>query len=238
MELDTLAIAAHPDDVELCCSGTLSRRIKAGHKVGIVDMTQGELGTRGTAEIRLQEAEDSAKVLNVAIRENLKMDDGFFRNDREHQLRIVEAIRRYRPRLLLTNSVRDRHPDHGRAARLVAEAAFYAGLPKVELSGQGKNLEAWRPQLLLHFIQDFYIKPDLVVDISEHFDKKMETIRCFRSQFHDPESYEPETPLSRSDFFDWIEARAREFGRPIGAEFGEGFVTERPIGVGDLGTLF
>ncbi len=238
MELEILAIAAHPDDVELCCSGTLSKHIKAGHKAGVVDLTQGEMGTRGNAELRLQEAEDSRKALGLKLRDNLKMDDAFFTNDREHQLRIVEAIRRYRPRILITNAVRDRHPDHARASQLVSEAAFYAGLPKVELEGQAHKLEAWRPEFLLHFIQDRYITPDIVVDISEHFEKKMEAIRCFRSQFYDPESDEPETPLSRPDFLDFVEARAREFGRPVGASFGEGFTSERPIGVPDLGSLF
>lgn len=238
MELDLLAIAAHPDDVELCCSGTLSKQIKGGSRVGIVDMTQGEMGTRGSAEIRLQEAEDSARALGLELRENLKMDDAFFQNDREHQLRIIEVIRRYRPRIILSNAIKDRHPDHGRAARLVSDAVFYAGLPKVHLGGPAKDLEAWRPDMLLHFIQDRYIEPDLVVDISDHFEKKMETIRCFRSQFYDPRSDEPETPLSRPDFLEFVEARAREFGRPVGAEFGEGFTVERPIGVPDLGILF
>lgn len=237
MELDILAIAAHPDDVELCCSGTLSRQIKAGYKAGIVDLTQGEMGTRGTAEIRHQEAQDSAKALGLELRDNLKMDDAFFSNDREHQLKIVEAIRHYRPSIVLTNAVRDRHPDHGRAGQLVSDAIFYAGLPKVELSGPAKEFEAWHPRLVLHFIQDRYIHPDIVVDISDHFEKKMETIRCFRSQFYDPHSDEPETPLSRPEFLDFVEARAREFGRPIGAEFGEGFTTERPLGVPDLGSL-
>ncbi|MFB6258040.1 MAG: bacillithiol biosynthesis deacetylase BshB1 [Flavobacteriales bacterium] len=236
MELDILAIAAHPDDVELCCSGTLSKQIKAGYKVGVVDLTQGEMGTRGSAEIRLQEADDSAKALGLALRENLKMDDAFFTNDQEHQLRIVEVVRRFRPRIVITNAVDDRHPDHGRASSLVSDAVFYAGLPKVK--GQNREEEAWRPEFLLHFIQDRYITPDLVVDISEHFEKKMETIRCFRSQFYDPLSDEPETPLSRSDFLDFVEARAREFGRPIGAEFGEGFTTERAMGVPDLGLLY
>ncbi len=235
MELDILAIAAHPDDVELCCSGTLSKHIKAGYKVGVVDLTQGELGSRGNAELRLQEADDSAKALGLSLRDNLKLDDGFFVNDRAHQLRIIEAIRRYRPRIILSNAVEDRHPDHGRASRLVSDAVFYAGLPKVEL--ENSNDEAWRPEFVLHFIQDRYIVPDLVVDISAHFEKKMETIKCFRSQFFDPDSDEPETPLSRPDFLDFVEARAREFGRPIGAEFGEGFTTERPIGVPELGVL-
>lgn len=237
MELDILAIAAHPDDVELCCSGTLSKQIKAGYKAGVVDLTQGEMGTRGTAEVRLQEAEDSRKALGLKVRENLKMDDAFFLNDRAHQLHIIEAIRRYRPRILLTNAIRDRHPDHGRASQLVSEAAFYAGLPKVELQGKAHDLDAWRPESIFHFIQDRYITPDLVVDISEHFEKKMEAIRCFRSQFYDPQSDEPETPLSSPEFLDFVEARAREFGRPIAAEFGEGFTTERPIAVPDLGIL-
>jgi bacillithiol biosynthesis deacetylase BshB1 len=237
MELDILAIAAHPDDVELCCSGTLSKHIQAGYKAGVVDLTQGEMGTRGTAEIRLQEAEDSRKVLGLKVRDNLKMDDAFFSNDREHQLRILEAIRRYRPRIVLTNAIRDRHPDHARASQLVSEAAFYAGLPKLGLEGKAHELEAWRPRQVLHFIQDRYITPDLVVDISGHFEKKMETIRCFRSQFYDPNSDEPETPLSRPDFLEFVEARAREFGRPIGAEFGEGFTSERPIGIPEFGVI-
>lgn len=233
-ELDILAFAAHPDDVELGCSGTLYKHVLKGYKVGIIDLTRGELGTRGSVELRNKEAEASAKVLGVSIRENLEFADGFFQNDKAHQLEIIKVIRKYRPKIVLANSISDRHIDHGRAAALVADAAFLSGLAKIETHINGKTQQAWRPQAVFHYIQDYYLKPDFAVDITETFDKKIESILCFSSQFYNPKSNEPETPISSKDFLDFVEARAREFGRPIQAKFAEGFKAARYIGVNDL----
>ncbi len=237
MKLDILAIAAHPDDVDLCAAGTLAKHIEEGRTAGIIDLTRGELGTRGTPELRLQEAEKAAGILRLSIRDNLGMADGFFRNDPDHQIPIIQKIRQYRPSIVLTNAMSDRHPDHGRAAQLVSEACFYSGLIKVETSLGNEVQKAWRPNAVYHFIQDRYMKPDVVVNITDHFQKKMEAIRAFASQFHQADSDEPETPLSRPDFMDFLEARSREFGRPAGFTFGEGFVTERPAGIEDLLSL-
>ncbi len=237
MKLDILAIAAHPDDVELCCAGTLLRQVGLGQKAGVVDLTRGELGTRGTPELRLQEAEAASKVLGLEVRDNLSLPDGFFQNDRAHQLPIIIKIRQYRPDVVLTNAIHDRHPDHGRASELVSQACFYAGLKKIETELDGQPQEAWRPRAVYHFIQDRHVHPDLIVDITDQFEQKMEAIRCFASQFYDPGSQEPETPLSTPEFLEFLEARAREFGRPIGVAYGEGFTTERPLGVDRLNGL-
>jgi bacillithiol biosynthesis deacetylase BshB1 len=236
-QLDILAFGAHPDDVELGCSGTLYKHIVKGYKVGIIDLTRGELGTRGSVELRNKEAEAASKVLGISIRENLDFADGFFRNDRDHQLEIIKVIRKYRPKIILCNSISDRHIDHGRAAALVADAAFLSGLIKIETMNDGIKQSAWRPQSVYHYIQDYYLKPDFVVDITDSFKKKMEAIQCFSSQFYNPESKEPETPISSRDFLDFIEARARELGRPIQAKYAEGFKTARYIGVNDLFNL-
>lgn len=236
-ELDILAFAAHPDDVELGCSGTLYKHVLKGYKVGIIDLTRGELGTRGSVEIRTKEAEASSKVLGISVRENLNFADGFFQNDKAHQLEIIKVIRKYRPKIVLANSVSDRHIDHGRAAALVADAAFLSGLAKIETILNGNTQQAWRPQAVYHYIQDYYLKPDFAVDITETFEKKIEAIMCFSSQFYNPKSNEPETPISSKDFLDFVEARAREFGRPIQAKFAEGFKTARYIGVNDLFNL-
>jgi bacillithiol biosynthesis deacetylase BshB1 len=233
-ELDILAFAAHPDDVELGCSGTLYKHVLKGYKVGIIDLTRGELGTRGSVELRNKEAEASSKVLGVSVRENLDFADGFFQNDKTHQLEIIKVIRKYRPKIVLANSISDRHIDHGRAAALVADAAFLSGLAKIETHIDGKAQQAWRPQAVYHYIQDYYLKPDFAVDITETFDKKIESILCFSSQFYNPKSNEPETPISSKDFLNFVEARAREFGRPIQAKFAEGFKTARYVGVNDL----
>lgn len=234
MKLDILVIAAHPDDAELCCSGTILTHIAAGRKVGIVDLTQGELGTRGNAAIRLQEAESSTKLLGIHARENLGFRDGFFTNDEAHQLKIATIIRKYQPEIVLANAVHDRHPDHGKASSLISVACFLSGLRRIETMFDGVSQPAWRPKVVYHYIQDYYIKPDFIVDISPMMEKKLAVIKVFKSQFYDPESLEPATVLSRPDFMDRIIARAREFGKVGDVEYGEGFNVERMIGVRDL----
>ncbi|MCF8461961.1 MAG: bacillithiol biosynthesis deacetylase BshB1 [Flavobacteriales bacterium] len=229
MKLDILAFGAHPDDVEISCSGTILKHIDLGYKCGIIDLTQGELGTRGSGELRLQEAERAKAILGIEARENLGFADGFFLNDREHQLPIIKMIRKYQPEIVLANSVHDRHPDHGKAAKLVADACFLAGLIKIE-TGQ----EAWRPRVVYHYIQDVYIHPDLTVDITPYFDKKMESIKAYTSQFYTPDSDLPETPISGKDFLDFLIGRAKLVGRPIGAKYAEGFTTARNVGVKNL----
>jgi len=235
MKLDILAIGVHPDDVELSCIGTLMKHIELGYKTGILDLTQGQLGTRGTPELRLQEAQRSAEISGIHIRENLGMEDGFFMNDFAHQKPIIEMIRKYRPEIVFANAVSDRHPDHGKAAKLISDACFYSGLRKIETQLNGKPQEAWRPKAIYHYIQDYYLHPDLVVDITPYFEKKKEAIMAFSSQFYNPENKnEPETPISSKDFFDFVEARARNYGRIINATYGEGFTVKRAVGVDDL----
>lgn len=229
MKLDILAIAAHPDDVEISAAGTVMRSIAQGKKVGIVDLTQGELGSRGSAELRLKEAAKASEIMGIHARENLGLADGFFRDDEETLKKIIAVIRKYQPEIVLTNALADRHPDHGRAAKLVNDACFYSGLRKIE-TGQ----EAWRPKALYHFGQDYYQKPDFVVDITEFWDKKVEALMAFSSQFYDPNSTEPKTPISGEEFFDFIKARNMDFGRPAGYLIAEGFVAARAIGVKDL----
>jgi len=229
MKLDILAFGAHPDDVEISCGGTILKHIELGYKCGVIDLTHGELGTRGSGELRLIEAEKSKQILGISARENLGFSDGFFQNDREHQLPIIEMIRKYRPEIVLANSVHDRHPDHGKAAKLVADACFLAGLIKIE-TGQ----DAWRPKAVYHYIQDQYIHPDLTVDVTPYFDKKIESILAYGSQFYNPESNEPDTPISGKEFLDFLRGRAMTYGRPIGAELAEGFTTARNVGVKNL----
>lgn len=235
--VDLLCVTAHPDDVEISVAGTVLHHVSLGHSVGIVDLTAGELGTRGTPALRAQEAEAARKVLGAAFRYQLGLPDGFFRADRESLLRVVVAIRRHRPRVVITNALRDRHPDHGRAGALVAEACFLSGLRRVETVHDGEAQEAWRPTTVLHAVQDRWIDPDVVFDITAHWPKKMEALQCFRSQFHDPESTEPESPIARADFLPFLEGRAREMGRLIMASYGEGFVAARPVGVADATLL-
>ena len=235
MKLDILAIAAHPDDVELGCSGTILMEIKNGKKVGIVDLTQGELGTRGTIETRLNEAAKAAKVLGVTVRENLKMADGFFQNDREHQANLIRVIRKYQPEIILGNALEDRHPDHGRAAKLISDSAFLSGLIKIESMGEdGKPQAAWRPKYVFHFIQDRYLNPSFVIDITDVFDVKMESISCFNSQFYNngagSDDDEPQSYISTPEFLESVVARARMMGKRIGVKYGEGFLTEKSIG--------
>ena len=234
MKLDILVLAAHPDDAEISCGGTIAKHIALGKKVGVVDLTRGELGTRGTAEIRDQEATASSKVLGLSVRGNLKLRDGFFKNMEEDQLKVVETIRKYQPEIVLTNAVNDRHPDHGRAAELVYESTFLSGLTKVETKFDGKAQSAWRPKAVYHFIQSLYIEPDFVVDVSDFWDKKIEALHAFKSQFYDPNSNEPETFISNPGFMKLIEARGHELGYPIGAKYGEGFTVRRHLGVNSL----
>jgi N-acetylglucosamine malate deacetylase 1 len=234
MKLDILAIGVHPDDVELSCSGTLLKHIAMGKVCGILDLTSGELGTRGSGPLRLEEAAAAAKILGVVVRDNLGMADGFFENNKEHQLRIIQKIREYQPEIILCNAVSDRHPDHGRAAKLVSEACFYSGLIKLESELNGKKQEAWRPKAVYHYIQDRQMKPDFVVDVTAFVDKKMEAIRAFKSQFYNPGSNEPESPISVKNFFDVVLGKMSVYGRDAGYDYAEGFVTERTIGVKDL----
>lgn len=234
MKLDILAFAAHPDDIELSASGTLMKHIAAGKKVGIVDLTQGELGSRGSVELRYEEAAASAEVLGIHTRVNLKMEDGFFEINEANKRLVVEQIRRFQPEIVLANAINDRHPDHGRGSKLVSEACFLAGLRKVETTWEGDNQVAFRPNAVYHYIQDYSIKPDFVVDVTEYYDRKMESISCFKSQFFNPESTEPETPISGKGFTEFVASRMMELGRPIGAKYGEGFTVERFIGVESL----
>jgi N-acetylglucosamine malate deacetylase 1 len=233
-KLDILAIAAHPDDVEISCSGTLLRAVADGKKVGILDLTRGELGSRGSAEIRMSESAASAKVLHLAVRENLGLKDGFFSHDEQSIKLIIQQIRRYQPDIILCNAPSDRHPDHGRASKLTKDACFYSGLLKIETEWEGNQQVHWRPKAVYSYIQDYYMEPDFVVDISEFWDKKMEALKCFSSQFYDPKSNEPKTPISGEEFFEFLHARAMQYGRPSGFLLAEGFVTDRPVGIKSL----
>lgn len=237
MKLDILAFAAHPDDVELSCAGTLVKHIQMGQKVGIVDLTRGELGTRGSAEIRDLEAAVSSKVLGVHYRHNLRMRDGFFEKNEASLLAIIQQIRLCQPKVVLANAIADRHIDHGRAADLVADACFLSGLQKINTSWEGQSQVSWRPTSLFHYIQDRYLKPDFVVDITATYEIKIASIKAFSSQFYSPDSQEPVTPISTADFLNFLEARSREMGRHIQATYGEGFTVSRAIGINDLTSL-
>ena len=234
MKLDVLALAAHPDDAELACSGTLAKLIAQGKQVGVVDLTRGELGTRGTADLRDEEAAASKAILGLHVRENLRFRDGFFKNDEAHQLEVIRCIRRFRPEVLLINAPMDRHPDHGRASALGRESAFLSGLVKISTEWDGEVQKPWRPRKVFRYIQDHRLEPSFVVDISAHFDTKMASIKAFKSQFFDPDSSEPMTYIASEHFLLQVEARAREFGHLIGVEYGEGFIAERPLKVDDL----
>ncbi len=237
LKLDILVLASHPDDAELGCGGTIARHVALGHRVGVIDFTRGELGTRGTVQTRDAEALESSKILGLSIRENLNFRDGFFQNDEAHQIEIARVIRKYQPEIVLANAVYDRHPDHGKGAGLAFDSCFIAGLAKVETSDAGVKQLPWRPKALYHFIQSQYIQPDFIVDISDHWKKKMEAIRAFKTQFYDPKSQEPETYISNPLFMKLLESRAQEFGHAIGARFGEGFTVRRSIGVDNLFSL-
>jgi len=231
-QLDILAFGAHPDDVELSCGGTIAKQVALGNSVGIVDLTRGELGTRGSAEIRDKEAAKAAQILGVEMRHNMNFKDGFFQNDESHQLEIIKIIREYRPRIVLANAISDRHPDHKKGSDLVSTACFLAGLPKIE-TGQ----EAWRPEVVYHYIQFEEIEPNFVVDISEFIDQKMEAVKAFSSQFYDANSDEPETIISSQGFLDSIKYRAANLGRLSRTEYAEGFTVEKLIAVDHLDTL-
>lgn len=234
MKLDILAISSHPDDIELSCSGTLAAHVAKGYKVGILDLTRGEMGTRGTPALRLEESAAASEILGLSIRENLGFKDVFFLDDQEHAMAIVKVIRKYQPDIVLANAVRDRHPDHGKGASLVANACFISGLRKVETRHEGAEQQPWRPEYVYHYIQNDYIEPDFVFDITDFWDKKMESIKAFGSQFHDPKSKEPESFISAPHYLDFIESRAREMGHKIRVKYGEGFTAARMLGVGDL----
>lgn len=234
MKLDILAFAAHPDDIELSCSATLMKHIALGKKVGIVDLTQGELGTRGNVESRYAEAAEASTIMGIHVRENLKLKDGFFDFSEENKRLIIEQIRRFQPEIVLANAIEDRHPDHGRAAKLVADSCFLAGLRKIETIYHGESQTAHRPRALYHYIQDHYIKPDFIIDVSGFVDKKLEAIKAFKTQFYDPNSIEPATPISGEDFFDFVKSRMIQNGRIIGVKYAEGFTSSREIGVDNL----
>jgi N-acetylglucosamine malate deacetylase 1 len=238
MKLDILAIGVHPDDVELSCSGTIITEIKAGKQVGIIDLTQGELGTRGNIETRYAEAAQAAKIMGVSVRENLKMRDGFFTNDEAHQLKLIQAIRKYQPSIVLANALEDRHPDHGRAGKLIAESCFLSGLVKVETRDeQGAPQPRWRPNYLLHYIQDRFREPDLIIDITPVFEQRMKSIEAYSTQFYSGDNGGTQTYISSPEFFESLVARARLLGKRIGVRYGEGFTSEKQIGLRDLDSL-
>lgn len=235
MKLDILVLSAHPDDAELGCGGTIVKHVKAGYKVGIVDFTKGELGTRGTPQVREKEAENSAKLLGLALRTNLHLPDGFLQDAESHQRVVIQAIRTFRPTVVLANAIMDRHPDHGKAADLAYTACFLAGLTKIaSTDAAGKVQDPWRPTAVYHYIQSQFIKPDFIIDISEEWEAKMAAIRAFKSQFYDAASAEPKTYISTPEFQKMLEARAVELGHSIGVKYGEGFVARRWVGVKSL----
>lgn len=229
MQLDILAFGAHPDDIELSCAGTIIKAVKAGKKVGIVDLTEGQLGTRGTAEIRLKEAANAAKAMGVSVRDNLGMMDGYFKNDDEHRIKLIRKIRQYKPEIVLANVPLDRHPDHGRASQMVTEACFYAGLVKIETEWEGKKQEAFRPKRIFYYMQHFSYDCSFVVDTSDAMEQKIEAIKAFKSQFHDPNSKEPETVLTSPQFIEHIKQRDAEMGYAIGVKYAEGFLVQNKV---------
>ena len=238
MKLDILAIGSHPDDVELGCSGTLINEVKKGKKVGIVDLTQGELGTRGTVQTRYDEAANAAKIMGLNVWENLKMRDGFFKNDEEHQMQLVRILRKYKPEIVIGNILEDRHPDHGRGGWLTYDACFFSGLRQVKTTGDdGQEQEKWRPKLLLHYIQDRFYEPDIITDVTEVWEQRMAAIRAYKTQFYDPNSDEPQSYLSSPEFIEALTARARLLGKRIGVKYGEGFLSKKSIGIKDLDSL-
>lgn len=237
MKLDILAFGAHPDDVELGCAATIAKEISLGKTVGIIDLTRGELGTRGSAEIRDVEADKAAKILNVSVRENLSFRDGFFKNNEKHQLEVIRMIRKYKPEIVLCNAIDDRHIDHGKGSKLVSDACFLSGLPKIETSFNGSIQEAWRPKFVYHYIQWKNIEPDFVVDVTGFMDIKMKSILAYDSQFYNPDADEPETPITSKNFLDSVKYRAQDLGRLIGTDFAEGFTVERYLAVNSLTDL-
>ncbi len=234
MKVDILAIGIHPDDVELSCAGTIAKHVAMGKKVGILDLTLGELGTRGNAETRTREAMEAARIVGASFRKQLKFKDGFFQNNEEHQRKIIEQIRLAQPDIILCNAVSDRHPDHGRAAKLTSEACFYSGLAKIETLFNSKPQNPWRPKVVYHYIQDQYIHPDFVIDVSEYVEVKQKAIMAFASQFYDPKSKEPETPISSKEFLEYLNSKMALWGRAIGAKYAEGYTVSRYPGVNSL----
>ena len=234
MKCDFLAIGAHPDDVELGCGGTIIKLIAEGKTVSVIDLTEGELGTRGTAETRAEEAANAAKILGISSRENLKLKDGFLNNSEDYQLKIVEKIRKYKPEIVLANAIDDRHPDHAKAAKLVSDACFLSGLKKIETFDNDQPQEVWRPKHIFHYIQWKNVVPEFVIDISGFMEQKIEACLAYKTQFYNPESSEPATPISSMEFLEFLKARAVSFGRPAGFIYAEGFNVERTIGVNDL----
>jgi N-acetylglucosamine malate deacetylase 1 len=235
MKLDILVVAAHPDDAELGAGGTIAKHVSMGQKVGIVDLTRGELGTRGTSELREQEAAKSAQILGISVRENLNLKDGFFQNDVESQLAVIRAIRKYQPDIVLANAVYDRHVDHGKGASLAADACFLSGLMRIEtVDERGVKQAAWRPSVVYHYIQSQLIEPDFIIDVSDFWAQKIDSISAFKSQFFNASSNEPETYISKPGFLRMIESRGVEFGHAIGTTYGEGFTVRRYPGVKSL----
>ncbi|MDO4728651.1 MAG: bacillithiol biosynthesis deacetylase BshB1 [Bacteroidota bacterium] len=237
LKLDILAFGAHPDDVELGCSGTIAKEIANGKKVGIVDLTRGELGTRGTAEIRKQEALEAAKILGINVRENLELPDGFFVNNPENQLKIIKLIRRYQPQIVLCNAIDDRHIDHAKGSKLVSDACFLSGLQKIETFDNNTPQEAFRPKVVYHYIQWKNITPDVVVDVSEYMQTKMKAVLAYSSQFYNPKTDEPTTPIATKNFLESVTYRAQDLGRLIGVDYAEGFTAERYIAVDRISDL-
>jgi bacillithiol biosynthesis deacetylase BshB1 len=236
-KLHILAIAVHPDDIELGCAGILIKHNRAGQTTGILDLTRGELGTRGTPELRIEEANNAAAAMGVLVRENAGMRDGFCQTDEEHQLKCVTDVWRWKPDIVITNSLEDRHPDHGRAGRLVSDACFLAGLRKIETMYEGVAQEAWRPKRVFHMIQDRQLEPTFIVDITDALEQKVEAILCYKSQFHNPESDEPMTYIASQSFLDQIRYRDSLLGKRIGTEYGEGLISENVPGIRDLDSL-
>lgn len=237
MKLDILAFGAHPDDVELGCSGTIAKEISLGKKVGIIDLTRGELGTRGSVEIRNQEAANAAKILGVSVRENLDMRDGFLINNEVHQMQIIKMLRKYRPEIVLCNAIDDRHIDHGKGSQLVSDACFLSGLIKIETELNGQKQDAWRPKLVYHYIQWKNLTPDFVVDISGFNSIRVDSILAYTSQFYNPNSEEPETVIASKNFLESLNYRAQDLGRLIGTDYAEGFTVERYLAVNSLSNL-
>lgn len=237
MKLDILAFGVHPDDVELSCTGTLLVEQKNGKKTGIIDLTAGELGTRGTAETRKAESAAATKILGVDVRENLGMADGFFQNDETHQRKVITAIRTYQPEVILCNAPEDRHPDHGRSSKMVADASFLSGLMKIQTALNGSAQEAWRPKYVFRYIQDRFLQPDFVVDITDVFDQKIEAIKAYKTQFTGGSTDEPQTYISTPDFLDSVIYRHKWFGKMIGVKYAEGFISEKMIGLKNLDSI-
>ena len=237
MKLDILAVGAHPDDVELGCGATIAKEVSLGSKVGILDLTRGELGTRGNAKIRDKEAANAAEILNVAVRENVGFDDGFFINDKQHQIEIIKIIRKYKPEIVLCNAIDDRHIDHSKGSKLVSDACFLSGLLKIETTVSGEKQKAWRPKHVYHYIQWKNLEPDFVVDVSGFIETKLKAVKAYSSQFYNPNSKEPSSPISSENFINSITYRAQDLGRLIGVDHAEGFTTERYVAVNSFENL-